>query len=57
MEYRKLGRTNLRVSILAIGGYGPSVYPDAQEVVKAVENAINEGLNIVDIVPAMERPR
>lgn len=52
MEYRRLGRTNLRVSILTIGGYGPGVYPDAQEAVKAVENAINEGLNIIDIAPS-----
>ena len=51
MEYRRLGRTDLKVSILAIGGYGPGVYPDAQQAISTVENALNEGLNIIDIAP------
>jgi aryl-alcohol dehydrogenase-like predicted oxidoreductase len=52
MEYRRLGRTGFRVSILTIGGYGPGVYPDPVEAVKAVENAIMEGLNMIDIAPS-----
>jgi len=52
MEYRRLGRTGFKVSILTIGGYGPGVYPDPVEAVKAVENAIMEGLNMIDIAPS-----
>jgi len=52
LEYRRLGRTNYKVSILTIGGFGPGVYPDAQAAIKAVENAISEGLNMIDIAPS-----
>jgi aryl-alcohol dehydrogenase-like predicted oxidoreductase len=52
MEYRRLGKTGFRVSILTIGGYGSGVYPDPVEAVKAVEKAIMEDLNMIDIAPS-----
>uniref|UniRef100_A0A7J2U658 Aldo/keto reductase n=1 Tax=Ignisphaera aggregans TaxID=334771 RepID=A0A7J2U658_9CREN len=52
MEYRRLGRTGFKVSILTIGGCGPGVCPDSNEAIKAVENAIMEGLNMIDIAPS-----
>uniref|UniRef100_A0A7C5US59 Aldo/keto reductase n=1 Tax=Ignisphaera aggregans TaxID=334771 RepID=A0A7C5US59_9CREN len=52
MEYRRLGKTEYRVSLLAIGGCGPGIAPDTPIALKAVENAINEGLNIIDIAPS-----
>lgn len=52
MEYRRLGRTNFKVSVLAIGGYGPGVHPDPQLAIKVVEEVIGEGINIIDIAPS-----
>jgi len=52
MEYRRLGKTEYRVSLLAIGGCGPGITSDTSIALKAVENAINEGLNIIDIAPS-----
>lgn len=47
-----LGRTGYKVTILTIGGCGPGVSPNAEEAKKAFEDAINRGLNIVDIAPS-----
>jgi aryl-alcohol dehydrogenase-like predicted oxidoreductase len=52
VEYRTLGRTNYRVSILTIGGCGPGICPDEGEAIRAVEDAINRGLNMLDIAPS-----
>jgi len=52
MEYRTLGRTGYRVSVLTIGGCGPGVAPIEKEAIEAVENAIKAGLNMVDIAPS-----
>ncbi|MEM1679232.1 MAG: aldo/keto reductase [Ignisphaera sp.] len=52
MECRRLGRTNFKVSVLAIGGYGPGVHPDPQLAIKVVEEVIGEGINIIDIAPS-----
>lgn len=52
MEYRVLGRTGYKVSVLTIGGCGPGVAPDEKEAVLAVENAIKAGLNMIDIAPS-----
>lgn len=52
MEKRVLGRTGYKVTILTIGGCGPGVSPNAEEAKKAFEDAINRGLNIVDIAPS-----
>ncbi|MBO3839914.1 MAG: aldo/keto reductase [Thermoproteota archaeon] len=52
MEYRLLGRTGFKVSILALGGCGPGVTPNPEEGLRAFENAIEKGINIVDIAPS-----
>ena len=52
MEYRTLGRTGYRVSVLTIGGCGPGIAPNIKEGVEAVENAIKMGSNMVDIAPS-----
>ena len=52
LEYRVLGRTGYRVSVLTIGGCGPGLHPDPDEAVKAVEEAIGRGVNMVDIAPS-----
>lgn len=52
MEYRLLGRTGFKVSILAIGGCGPGVTPNPEEGLKAFEKAMEKGINIVDMAPS-----
>ncbi len=52
MEYRLLGRTGFKVSILAIGGCGPGVAPNLEEGLKAFENAVEKGINMVDVAPS-----
>ena len=52
MEHRLLGRTGFKVSILAIGGCGPGVAPNLEEGLKAFENALEKGINMVDIAPS-----
>jgi aryl-alcohol dehydrogenase-like predicted oxidoreductase len=52
MEYRCLGRTGFKVSILAIGGCGPGVASSLEEGVKAFEKAVEKGINVVDIAPS-----
>ncbi|MEM2930957.1 MAG: aldo/keto reductase [Thermoproteota archaeon] len=52
MEYRLLGRTGFKVSILAIGGCGPGVAPNLEEGLKAFENALEKGINMVDVAPS-----
>jgi L-galactose dehydrogenase len=54
MEYRRLGRTDLRVSLLGFGAsplgdvYGPT---DPSEGVRAVHLAIDRGVNFFDVSP------
>lgn len=50
-EYRRLGRTGYKVSILTVGGCGPGISPLAGDAVEAVECAIKLGINMVDIAP------
>lgn len=52
MEYRLLGRTGLKVSILAIGGCGPGVTPNLEEGLKTFEEAVEKGINMIDIAPS-----
>lgn len=53
MEYRRFGRTNFRVSVIAIGGCGPGIALDVSGALEAVESAVvGEGLNIIDIAPS-----
>ncbi|MBO3769548.1 MAG: aldo/keto reductase [Candidatus Brockarchaeota archaeon] len=52
MEYRRLGRTGFKISILAIGGCGPGIAPNPEEGFRAFENALEKGINIVDVAPS-----
>lgn len=54
MQYRKLGRTGLEVSILGFGGSSlGSVFRDVEESegVRAVHTAIDNGINLIDTAP------
>ncbi|MCD6562427.1 MAG: aldo/keto reductase [Thermoproteales archaeon] len=51
IEYRRLGRTELRVSIITIGGCAPGFASTLEEATKAFKEAISLGLNVVDIAP------
>jgi L-galactose dehydrogenase len=54
MEYRTLGKTGLRVSVLGYGAsplggeFGPT---DVQEGIRAVRYAIDQGINFFDVSP------
>jgi len=52
MEYRLLGRTGYKVSILTIGCCGPGIAPNVEDAIKAFEYSINHGLNMIDIAPS-----
>ncbi len=52
MEYRILGGTGYRVSVLTIGGCGPGIAPREEDAIKAFELALSYGLNLVDIAPS-----
>jgi len=48
MIYRKLGRTNERVSAIGLGGYHIGVPNDEQESIRLVRSAIDRGINFMD---------
>jgi len=48
MIYRKLGRTNERVSAIGLGGYHIGVPKDEQESIRLVRSAIDRGINFMD---------
>jgi len=48
MIYRKLGRTNERVSAIGLGGYHIGVPADLQESIRLVRSAIDRGINFMD---------
>ncbi len=50
MEYRKLGRTGLEVSIISFGGV-MAKRMEQEEVNKAVSEAIKRGVNLFDVGP------
>lgn len=52
VEYRILGRTGFRVSVLAIGGCGPGIAPNMEDGLKAFEKAVEKGINMVDVAPS-----
>ncbi len=52
MDYRRLGRTGFKVSILTIGGCGPGVTPNLEDGLRAFEEAVEKGINMVDISPS-----
>ena len=54
MEYRELGKTGLKVSVLSYGASGlGSIYgtPDEARGIKAVHTAIDCGINLIDTSP------
>jgi predicted aldo/keto reductase-like oxidoreductase len=50
MEYRNFGKTGARVSILTLGGCGVG-YVDQEEADKAIQLAMDNGINMIDVAP------
>ena len=50
MKYRILGKTGQKVSILTLGGCGVG-YVDQEEANKAVQLAMDNGINMIDVAP------
>lgn len=50
MEYRVLGGTGFKASVLALGGCGVG-WVDQETADKAVEYVLNRGVNVVDVAP------
>src|SRR6266436_6661166 len=47
-QTRELGRTGVRVSILGVGGYHLGLPDDAQESIRIVRRALDQGMNFLD---------
>jgi predicted aldo/keto reductase-like oxidoreductase len=50
MKYRNFGKTRARVSILTLGGCGVG-YVDQEEADKAIQLAMDNGINMIDVAP------
>src|SRR5207244_1599278 len=48
MQYRTLGRTGERVSIIGVGGYHIGVQRDASESIRIIRTALDSGINFLD---------
>jgi predicted aldo/keto reductase-like oxidoreductase len=48
MIYRKLGRTNERVSAIGLGGYHIGIPKDEQDSIRIIRTAIDRGINFMD---------
>lgn len=48
MEYRRLGRTNLNLSIIGYGGL-PLFFEPPEKAIKAIHTALDEGMNYFDL--------
>jgi|SRR5579871_124824 aryl-alcohol dehydrogenase-like predicted oxidoreductase len=48
MEYRQLGRSGLRVSVIGLGGNTFGRYADEQQTAKIIHQALDLGINLVD---------
>ena len=48
MEYRRLGRTNLNVSVVSLGGV-PLFFQPAEVAIKTINFALDEGINYFDL--------
>ena len=48
MQYRPLGRTGERVSVIGLGGYHIGVQSDPAESVRLIRTAIDRGINFMD---------
>ena len=55
MEYRVMGRTGMKVSVLGFGGAEIGFEsPDDADVVRLLQSALDEGLNIIDTAECYE---
>ena len=50
METRVFGRTKIKVSVIALGGCGVG-YVNQEEADKAIQLAIDNGINMIDVAP------
>ncbi len=48
MEYRQLGRSGLRVSVIGLGGNTFGRYADEEQTARIVSQALDAGINLVD---------
>ena len=48
MEYRQLGRSGLRVSVIGLGGNTFGRYADQQQTTAIVRQALDSGVNMID---------
>lgn len=48
MKTRKLGRTNVEVSVLGLGGYHLGIPKDEKESIRIVRTALDHGMNFMD---------
>jgi predicted aldo/keto reductase-like oxidoreductase len=48
MEYRRLGRTNLNISIIGLGGL-PLFFEPPERAIKVIHAALDEGINYFDL--------
>lgn len=52
METRVFGRTGAKVSFIALGGCGPGMGVEQEEVDNAVKLAMDNGVNMIDVAPS-----
>jgi aryl-alcohol dehydrogenase-like predicted oxidoreductase len=48
MQYRTLGRTGEKVSIVGLGGYHIGMQQDASESIRIIRTALDHGMNFMD---------
>ncbi|HKW68160.1 MAG TPA: aldo/keto reductase, partial [Terriglobales bacterium] len=48
MQYRTLGRTGEKVSIVGLGGYHIGMQQDASESIRIIRTALDQGINFMD---------
>jgi aryl-alcohol dehydrogenase-like predicted oxidoreductase len=48
MQYRELGRTGERVSVIGLGGYHIGKQPDARESIQLIRSAVDRGITFMD---------
>jgi predicted aldo/keto reductase-like oxidoreductase len=48
MQYRTLGRTGEKVSIVGLGGYHIGMQSDASESIRIIRTALDQGMNFLD---------
>ena len=48
MDYRRLGRSGLQVSVIGLGGNTFGRYADESQTARIVEAALDAGINFID---------